>query len=100
LEKSADVVLGPSADGGYYLIGIKRMLPAIFENVAWSSADVLSQTIHKLDNLGLRHELLSEWYDIDTAKDLERLQSQAVHHEVAMKNTFALLNELTHRGRL
>jgi rSAM/selenodomain-associated transferase 1 len=100
LEKSADVVLGPSADGGYYLIGMKRMLPAIFENVAWSSADVLSQTIHKLDNLGLRHELLSEWYDIDTAKDLERLQSRRVHHEVAMKNTFALLNELTHRGRL
>ena len=100
LEKSADVVLGPSGDGGYYLIGMKRMLPDIFENVAWSSPDVLSQTIHKLDNLGLRHELLSEWYDIDTAKDLERLQSQTAHREVAMKNTFALLNELTHRGRL
>ena len=100
LEKSADVVLGPSADGGYYLIGMKRMLPDIFENVAWSSADVLCQTIHKLDDLGLRHELLSEWYDIDTAKDLERLQSQTAHREVAMKNTFALLNELTHRGRL
>jgi rSAM/selenodomain-associated transferase 1 len=100
LEKSADVVLGPSADGGYYLIGMKRMIPAIFDSIAWSSADVLSQTIHKLDNLGLRHELLSEWYDIDTAKDLERLQSQRVNSEVAMKNTFALLNELTHRGRL
>jgi uncharacterized protein len=100
LEKSADVVLGPSADGGYYLIGMKRMIPAIFEDIAWSSVDVLSQTIHKLDNLGLRHELLSEWYDIDTAKDLERLQSQTVLREVAMKNTFALLNELTRRGRL
>ena len=100
LEKSADVVLGPSADGGYYLIGMKRMIPAIFDDIAWSSADVLSQTIHKLDDLGLRHELLSEWYDIDTAKDLERLQSQRMNSEVAMKNTFALLNELTHRGRL
>ena len=100
LEKSADVVLGPSADGGYYLIGMKRMTPAIFADIAWSSADVLPQTIHKLDNLGLRHELLSEWYDIDTAKDLERLQSQRMNSEVAMKNTFALLNELTHRGRL
>jgi hypothetical protein len=39
------------------------------ESVAWSSADVLSQTIHKLDNLGLRHELLPEWYDIDTANE-------------------------------
>jgi hypothetical protein len=70
------------------------------ESGAWSSADVLSQTIHKLDNLGLRHELLSEWYDINTANDLERLQSQRMNSEVAMKNTFALLNELTHGGRL
>jgi rSAM/selenodomain-associated transferase 1 len=100
LEKSADVVLGPSADGGYYLIGMKRMIPAIFDDIAWSSADVLSQTIHKLDDLGLKHELLSQWYDIDTANDLERLQSQAKCREVAMKNTFALLNELTQRGRL
>ena len=100
LEKSADVVLGPSADGGYYLIGMNRMIPAIFDGIAWSSADVLSQTIHNLDNLGFKHELLSEWYDIDTGKDLERLQSQAKCREVAMKNTFALLNELRQRGRL
>ena len=100
LEKSADVVLGPSADGGYYLIGMNRMIPGIFDDIAWSSADVLSQTIHKLDDVGLKYELLSEWYDIDTANDLERLQSQRTYSEVAMKNTFALLNELTHRGRL
>jgi uncharacterized protein len=100
LENSADVVLGPSADGGYYLIAMNRMITAIFDDIGWSSADVLSQTIHKLDDLGLKHELLHEWYDIDTAKDLERLQSQAKCREVAMKNTFALLNELTQRGRL
>jgi rSAM/selenodomain-associated transferase 1 len=100
LEKSADVVLGPSADGGYYLIGMKRMVATIFDDIGWSGADVLSQTINKLDDLGLKHELLSEWYDIDTVKDLERLRSQRTCHEVAMKNTFALLNELTQRGRL
>ena len=100
LKKSADIGLGPSADGGDYLIGRNRMIPAIFDDIAWSSADVLSQTIQKLADLGLKHELLSEWYDIDTANDLERLQSQRMYTEVAMKNTFALLNELTHRGRL
>jgi rSAM/selenodomain-associated transferase 1 len=100
LEKSADVVLGPSADGGYYLIGMNRMITAIFDDIAWSSADVLCQTIQKLDDLGLKHELLSEWYDIDTAKDLERLRSQRTCREVVMKNTFALLNELRQRGRL
>jgi uncharacterized protein len=100
LENSADVVLGPSADGGYYLIGMNRMIPGIFDDIAWSSADVLSKTLQKLGNLRLKHELLPEWYDIDTRKDLERLQSQAKCCEVAMKNTFALLNELTQRGRL
>ena len=100
LDKSADVVLGPSADGGYYLVGLKRMIAAIFDDIGWSGADVLSQTIHKLDDLGVKYELLSEWYDIDTVKDLERLLSQRRCHEVAMKNTFALLNELTRRGRL
>ncbi|MCE3242695.1 MAG: hypothetical protein K0Q83_3202 [Deltaproteobacteria bacterium] len=100
LEKSADVVLGPSADGGYYLIAMNRLITAIFDDIGWSSADVLSQTLHKLDDLSLKHELLSKWYDIDTGKDLERLQSQAKCREVAMKNTFALLNELRQRGRL
>jgi glycosyltransferase A (GT-A) superfamily protein (DUF2064 family) len=93
-------VLGPSADGGYYLIGMKRMITAVFDDIAWSSADVLSQTMNKLDDRGVKYELLSEWYDIDTVKDLERLRSQRRCHEVAMKNTFALLNELTQRGRL
>lgn len=100
LEKSADVVLGPSADGGYYLIAMNRLITAIFDDIGWSSADVLSQTLHKLDDLSLKHELFSEWYDIDTVKDLARLQSQAKCREVAMKNTFALLNELRQRGRL
>ena len=100
LENSADIVLGPSADGGYYLIAMNRMITAIFDDIGWSSSDVLSQTIQKLDDLSLKHELLCEWYDIDTAKDLERLQSQAKCREVAMKNTFALLNDLRQRGRL
>ena len=100
LEKSADIVLGPSADGGYYLIGMNRMITSIFDDIGWSSADVLSQTLHKLDDLSLKHELLSEWYDIDIVKDLKRLQSQAKCLEVAMKSTFALLNGLRQQGRL
>jgi hypothetical protein len=99
-ESAADVVLGPSADGGYYLVGMNRMIPTIFEDIGWSGNDVLVQTIHKLEDRGLKHELLPEWYDIDTAKDLKRLQSQQNCGDVSMKNTFALLNELTQRGRL
>jgi len=101
LEKSAaDVVLGPSADGGYYLVGMNRMIATIFDGIDWSGDDVLARTIHKVEDRGLKHELLPEWYDIDTAKDLERLQSERTCFEVSMKNTFALLNGLKQRGRL
>jgi uncharacterized protein len=101
LEKSAaDVVLGPSADGGYYLVGMNRMNAIIFDGIAWSRDNVLAQTIQKLAGIGLKHELLPEWYDIDTAHDLGRLQSERSRRDVLMKNTFALLNQLKQRGKL
>ena len=101
LEKSAaDVVLGPSADGGYYLVGMNRMTGIIFDGIGWSRDDVLAQTIQRLAGVGLKHELLPEWYDIDTAHDLGRLQSERSRRDVLMKNTFALLNQLKRRGKL
>jgi uncharacterized protein len=101
LERSAaDVVLGPSADGGYYLVGMNRMTRIIFEDIAWSRGDVLAQTIQKLAGIGLTHELLPEGYDIDTADDLGRLQSERNSRDVLMKNTFTLLNQLKQRGKL
>ena len=101
LDKSqADVVLGPSADGGYYLVGMNRMIANIFSGIGWSRNDVLAQTIQKLAGVGLKHELLPEGYDIDTADDLGRLQSERSRRDVLMKNTFALLNQLKRRGKL
>ena len=67
-------MLGPRADGGYYLVGL-NCVNDYLQGIRWSCSDVLAQKIQKLADLGLKHELLSEWYDIDTGKDLERLQS-------------------------
>jgi rSAM/selenodomain-associated transferase 1 len=76
LERSdTDVVLGPSRDGGYYLIGMNRPIPEIFEGIAWSSGSVLSSTIQKLSKLGLKPPLLPLWFDIDTPEDLRYLES-------------------------
>ena len=66
-------MLGPRGDGGYYLVGLNCV--NTIQGYRWSCSDVLAQKIQKLADLGLKHELLSEWYDIDTGKDLERLQS-------------------------
>ncbi|MDZ7267895.1 MAG: TIGR04282 family arsenosugar biosynthesis glycosyltransferase [candidate division KSB1 bacterium] len=67
-----DVVLGPSQDGGYYLIGVKADLPALFENISWSTAAVLQQTLAKTEALGLKVHLLPAWYDVDDFNSLHR----------------------------
>lgn len=69
----ADVVLGPSTDGGYYLLGCRR-LPPIFRGVAWSSADVLAQTVARLTDPTWRLTLLPPWYDVDTPSDWAMLR--------------------------
>ena len=69
------VVLGPSLDGGYYLIGLQAPQPELFEGVAWGTPQVLEQTVDRLNRLGLEAECLEPWYDVDTADDLHFLVS-------------------------
>lgn len=68
-----DCVLGPSADGGYYLIGLAKPAPRLFESVTWSGARVLSQTIERIGQEQLSFDLLPVWYDVDTVDDLQML---------------------------
>ena len=67
--RTADVVLGPATDGGYYLIGCARRVPAVFQNVDWSSPHVLADTITCLVNDVGRVAVLPPWYDVDTIQD-------------------------------
>ena len=68
-----DLVLGPALDGGYYLIGLNKPTPALFENVSWSTDRVLSMTRERADGLGVSTALLPAWRDIDTIDDLNTL---------------------------
>jgi rSAM/selenodomain-associated transferase 1 len=71
--ETADVVLGPATDGGYYLVGCAcvpgGLRPPIFEGVAWSTARVLADTVFALADPRWRLALLPPWYDIDTLAD-------------------------------
>ena len=69
-----DCVVGPSSDGGYYLIGLRRPCDELFQEVVWSESSVLSQTIEKIQQAGLSLKLLPVWYDIDSRDDLEMLK--------------------------
>lgn len=75
LEGGVDVVIGPSRDGGYYLIGVRQPTSALFVAVPWSTSRVLAATLERAASAGLTVELLPEWYDIDDADDLAHLES-------------------------
>lgn len=68
-----DVVLGPGADGGYYLIGMSRLHRGLFENITWSTDLVVDETLANVRRLGLSVHLLPVWYDVDVADDLRRI---------------------------
>ncbi|HXV80010.1 MAG TPA: TIGR04282 family arsenosugar biosynthesis glycosyltransferase [Candidatus Binatia bacterium] len=93
------VVLGPSRDGGYYLVGCHRPTPQIFQNMSWSHSKVLAQTLARLSALKIDYHLLPNWFDIDTPDDLRHLRSALDPAlEKAMPNTLALLRRLEERA--
>jgi rSAM/selenodomain-associated transferase 1 len=73
--KSADCVLGPATDGGYYLIGQRHPGWDLFAGVEWSTNCVLDQTVAQIVKRGIRLALLPVWYDVDTADDWSFLRS-------------------------
>ncbi len=64
------IVIGPAADGGYYLLGMKALYPQLFENIHWSTDKVLSETLQHCRNNHLSYCLLSRLHDVDEEKDL------------------------------
>ena len=69
---SHDLVIGPAKDGGYYLIGMRKMYSTLFESIPWSSAKVFSKTFFKAKKLWLQISLLRELADVDEYEDLDK----------------------------
>lgn len=67
------VVLGAAEDGGYYLIGLKHAHRNLFNEIAWSTSDVLARTTQRAAEIDLPVALLPPWYDVDDAETLDRL---------------------------
>jgi len=70
LSDHADVVFGPCDDGGYYLIGMKKICPELFRGISWSMGNVLSKSLEIARKSGIKTALLPPWNDIDTFQDL------------------------------
>src|SRR5262249_46189114 len=71
LASGFDLVLGPALDGGYYLIGMRKLYPEIFKDIAWSTDSVLRETRERADRLKLKVHELEPLADIDTESDLK-----------------------------
>ena len=69
-----DLVIGPSFDGGYYLIACSKPISGIFQGIAWGADQVLSTTMKKVVDQRIKCELLPFWYDVDTIQDLRFLK--------------------------
>ena len=67
-----DLVLGPTEDGGYVLIGMREPIPQLFRNIPWSTQDVLSATMDVANALRLRVKCLEQVWDVDTKADYIR----------------------------
>ncbi len=70
--KRSEVVIGPAADGGYYLIGLRHPAPQLFDGIAWSSSKVLQQTLERVAARGLTCDLMPIKEDIDDGESLRR----------------------------
>jgi len=73
-ERVNDVVLGPTEDGGYYLIGLRQSHRELFEQMPWSTSQVFPETRRRSEQYGLTVACTEYWYDVDTPEDLSRLR--------------------------
>jgi hypothetical protein len=100
LLRHNDVVLGPSTDGGYYLVGLSRPCPEIFQDMPWSTPPVFHETIEALRQNDYSLGLIPPWFDVDTPEDLDFLLAYDNAQELAtgrsaLSHTRACLSALT-----
>ncbi len=96
-------VLGPSTDGGYYLLGIKQAHRRLFDDIDWSTERVARQTLSRAEEIGLDVHCLPAWYDVDDAASLRQLHRELFEGaslDPALSpfhapNTAALISELS-----
>ncbi len=74
-QSTADLILGPSTDGGYYLIGMTGQTADVFSQVAWSTDSVLADTLKTVESADISLDLLPVWYDVDEIEELRFLKT-------------------------
>lgn len=86
-------VIGPTYDGGYYLIGFSKdsFSGSFFENIAWSTGGVYAETVRRFDKEGVSFHVLPRWRDIDTVDDVRALLKACDHSDFSQSKTIGFL---------
>lgn len=92
-SNKTEAVVGPTDDGGYYLIGSSRFIPELFAEISWSTDMVYTETVEKLSQMGLHFEELEYKFDVDSIKEVRQLwDSQANGKQAYSKTLHFLIN--------
>jgi rSAM/selenodomain-associated transferase 1 len=94
LLDGADVTLGPAADGGFYLIGLRRCPAGLLSGLPWSVAETRQRSEERFAALGLRVARVASWFDVDCPQDIDRLRERVARGVVVAPATRRALAEL------
>jgi len=94
------VVIGPSEDGGYYLLGMNRPVPEVFADMTYSHPHVFKNTLRRAAATGAQPVVLSSFYDVDTPSALRRMLSDLSSTDVRARRTREIAVDLRLRERL
>jgi uncharacterized protein len=89
----ADAVFGPSEDGGFYLLALRRLPEGAFVELPWSQSHTLERTEARLVSLGLTVARVAPFFDVDVPEDLARLEAELVSGRLHAPATWAALRE-------
>ncbi len=89
------ISIGPSEDGGYYLLGMNAFYSEVFQHMTYSHDQVFADTLERIRNTDATLHVLPEWYDVDEPETLHRLIKDVLHSDLALPRTRKTLSKLT-----
>jgi rSAM/selenodomain-associated transferase 1 len=86
-DTAADAVIGPSEDGGFYLLGLRRCPEGLLADLPWSRSDTCEKTLARLAERGFETAIVEPWFDVDEPADLARLRARLDRREISAPHT-------------
>jgi rSAM/selenodomain-associated transferase 1 len=94
LDEPQSICVGPTEDGGFYVLGMRTVYPQLFDGMTYSHSEVFAETLARADQTGAEITVLPEWYDVDTPQDLTRMCADLASDAIEAPNTRRMVERL------